>query len=310
MKKKQLVIIGIIVLLVCVGLSGCNEDKEDTIDGKSIQEVIDSTSENDTIYVSKGTYFENIKITKPITLIGEDKNTTIINGNGSGIVINISADYVKISGFTITNGGSLSGLNADAGIKIASNFNIISDCNISLNKYYGIYLFANPNTPNAIYNNTIKFNTFYNNKYGIYTSYTKTSNISSNTYTNNTDYGIYLNSRSNDNLISDNKLTDNNYGIRIKGSEKNTVMKNLIMNNKYGLYFCCGAKNNIAYYNVFINNTDYNAKDDPINIWYNGTVGNYWDDYNGTDADGDGIGDTPYIISTSKEDRFPLIKPI
>jgi len=110
-------------------------------------------------------------------------------------------------------------------------------------------------------------------------------------------------------MISDNIFTENKYAIRIKGSTINTVIKNQIMNNKYGLYFCCGAKNNIAYYNFFINNTDYNAKDDPINIWDNRTVGNYWDDYNGTDANGDGIGDTPYVISTSKEDRFPLMKP-
>lgn len=31
------------------------------------------------------------------------------------------------------------------------------------------------------------------------------------------------------------------------------------------------------------------------NFWDNGTVGNYWKDYNGTDKDNDGIGDTPYI---------------
>ena len=91
----------------------------------------------------------------------------------------------------------------------------------------------------------------------------KTNNISSNTFTNNTDYGIYLISSSNDNLISDNKFTENNYAIRIKGSTINTIIKNLIMNNKYGLYFCCGAENNIAYNNVFINNTNWNAKDDP-----------------------------------------------
>ena len=126
----------------------------------------------------------------------------------------------------------------------------------------------------------------------------------------NTDYGMYLHSPSNDNLISDNIFTENNYAIRIKGSTINTVIKNLIMNNKNGLYFCCGAKNNIVYNNVFINNTNWNAKDDPINIWDNGIVGNYWDDYTGIDANGDGIGDTPFLINGGKEDRFPLMQPI
>jgi len=47
--------------------------------------------------------------------------------------------------------------------------------------------------------------------------------------------------------------------------------------------------------------------------WYNATTrrGNYWDDYNGTDADGDGIGDTPYAVpGGSHEDQYPLMTPL
>jgi nitrous oxidase accessory protein len=271
----------------------------------SIQEAIDSASDYDTIFVSNGTYFENIIIAKPLELIGEDENSTIINGNGSGIVVNISADYVKISGFAIKNGGSLSGVKPDAGIEIGSSYNTISDCYISSNKNYGLYLYANPNSTN----NTIKYNIFSNNKYGIFLYYAKTNNISSNTFTNNTDYGIYFGSRSNDNLISDNNFKENNYAIRIKTSEKNTIINNLIMNNRYGVYFCCGAENNIAYNNIFINNTNWNADDNLGNTWDNGIVGNYWDDYNGTDANGDGIGDTPYLTNLDKGDMFPLMQP-
>jgi hypothetical protein len=35
-------------------------------------------------------------------------------------------------------------------------------------------------------------------------------------------------------------------------------------------------------------------------LWDNGTIGNYWDDYTGTDANGDGVGDVPYLINGSK----------
>lgn len=276
-----------------------------SIDGKgnysSIQEAIDSSYDNNTIFVRKGIYYENIIITKPIELIGEDRDTTIINGNGSRSIIDISADYVKISGFTITNGSR----NTE-GMKIRGSYNIISNCNISSNNNYGLYLEANPKT----LNNIIKYNTFYNNNYGIYTQNAKTNNISSNTFTHNTVYALYLSTTSNDNLISDNKFMENNYAIRIKSSMINEVINNLIINNQYGLYFCCGAENNIAYNNVFINNTNWNANDALGNKWDNGKVGNYWDDYTGKDQNGDGIGDTPYLIGGDKGDNFPLMEPI
>jgi len=37
--------------------------------------------------------------------------------------------------------------------------------------------------------------------------------------------------------------------------------------------------------------------------------GNYWSDYNGTDANHDGIGDTPYVIDTKNADNYPLMTP-
>ncbi len=317
--KTTIVIITIIFIVIVASISiyflsnfkNSNEqnDKKSffvSINGKgnysSIQEAIDSASNNDSIYVSNGTYFENIIITKSIDLFGEDKNSTIIDGNSSGTVIHILADFVKISGFTITNINPTS-QNEDDGIKIGSNYNTISDCNISSNSNYGLYLGENTK------NNIIKYNIFYNNKYSIYANNAKTNDISSNTFTSSADYGLYFDNDSNDNLISDNIFTENNYTIRIRGSEKNTIFKNLIMNNKYGLYLCCGAKNNLAYNNFFINNSNWNAIDALVNKWDNGIVGNYWDDYSGPDANGDGIGDIPYLINDNRVDRFPLMQP-
>ena len=48
-----------------------------------------------------------------------------------------------------------------------------------------------------------------------------------------------------------------------------------------------------------------------MNIWDNGypSGGNYWSDYAGVDADGDGIGDTPYIIDDNNIDHYPLMGP-
>jgi len=321
MSKRTIGVIAIICVVVVAAIciyvlsyskdANVQNDKKShfvSIDGEgnysSIQEAIDSASDNDILFVSSGTYFENIEITKSIELIGEDENTTILNGNGSGIIIDILADYVKIRGFTIKDGSPESTSESEAGIVISSNYSTISDCIITSNKNYGLYLHGDPKTTN----NIIKFNTFSNNKYGIYAINAIINNISSNTFAYNTEYGIYLMGQSNDNLVSDSIFTENTYAIRIKGSEKNTVIKNLITNNKYGLYFCCSATNNIAYNNRFIKNTEWHAEDYEGNTWDNGKVGNYWDDYTGTDVNSDGIGDTPYLIKGGNRDRFPLMQ--
>jgi len=47
-----------------------------------------------------------------------------------------------------------------------------------------------------------------------------------------------------------------------------------------------------------------------VNIWDNGFEGNCWSDYNGTDGDGNGIGDTPYIINENNQNNYPLVNVI
>jgi parallel beta-helix repeat protein len=88
----------------------------------------------------------------------------------------------------------------------------------------------------------------------------------------------------------------------------NKIINNTFINNDCGIYIEEFSDNNSIYHNNFINNTQ-NAKDEGNNTWDNGypSGGNFWDDYNGTDNDGDGIGDTPYPIpGNNNTDRYPL----
>ncbi len=89
---------------------------------------------------------------------------------------------------------------------------------------------------------------------------------------------------------------------------RNSIMYNRILGNYYGVD--AFSTDSLIYLNNFINNT-IQVYDDSENRWDNGSVGNYWSDYNGTDSNGDSIGDTPYhILGVDNSDSYPLIRPI
>jgi parallel beta-helix repeat protein len=114
-------------------------------------------------------------------------------------------------------------------------------------------------------------------------------------------------------IIVGNRLENNYHGIYLGyGVEYCTISGNNITGNSKGIVLSSISSNNIIYHNNFINNTlhvdDYG--DTPsLNAWDNGKEGNFWSDYNGTDANSDGIGDTPYEVDSNNKDRYPLMKP-
>jgi len=121
---------------------------------------------------------------------------------------------------------------------------------------------------------------------------------------------------SNANIIDGNIVLGGSGGIRLDGSNNNTVRKNVVKDcEQLALTFWRNASQNLFYLNGLINNTK-NVEEYrpgfpafPINIWDSGTVGNFWSDYNGTDTNGDGIGDTPYVIDENNQDNYPLVEP-
>ncbi|MTK63356.1 MAG: hypothetical protein F8N15_02195 [Methanobacterium sp.] len=72
---------------------------------RNIANAIRSANPNDTIKVSPGTYRENIVIDKNITIIGNNQNNTILDGNQADICIIIQPELkVHITNLTIKNG--------------------------------------------------------------------------------------------------------------------------------------------------------------------------------------------------------------
>lgn len=131
--------------------------------------------------------------------------------------------------------------------------------------------------------------------------------------------GMYMWTKNN--TIIGNALSGNIIGILLSGSNS-TVSKNCIINNQRGLFFGFNNEGDLIPPDIFIEHNsfesniiqlngcecpDYNTSEPPHN-WDNGEKGNFWSDYNGTDANADGIGDTPYVIDILNQDRYPLMQ--
>ena len=235
----------------------------------TIQEAIDDAEPYNTICVSSGIYYENeITIDELIYLVGEDRNTTIIYGNGMwGNVIQTEIDSIIISGFTIRNCSEWSEF---AGIKIHANCTTITDNILVGNKGHGIAL-RDGSRYNNIFGNEIKAN--HNCGIKLYTD-CRSNIIFNNTIQGNDDYGIYL----------------------IDSSDSNRVYHNTFANK---------SSDNARDECVNVWDDGYPSGG---NRWgdYTGSDEFSGPDQNLPGADG--IGDTPYSIpGGSNLDRYPIV---
>jgi len=254
----------------------------------SIQSAINDAEDGDTVFVydDSSPYYENLIVDKSISLIGEDRLTTVIDGNekkeDGADVISIKIDGVTIQGFTIQNSSienwNQSWSNFCCGIEIRSHYNIIED-NIITDNYQGIQLGGYPKIYST--NNIIQGNIVSNNEAsGLLFSWASDNIISGNIITSNKLQGLTLYWDSNNNMVTSNTITENKAGILINDGNKNTIQQNTISDNKLGITVQYSHKNDVIENNIYDNEKNAEIETATLEliryIRSNTWNGNYW----------------------------------
>jgi parallel beta-helix repeat protein len=237
----------------------------------SIQQAINGATSNTTLLVGSGTYAENLLVSKPLELVGENRNTTVISANANEserCTVVINASNVQMREFTIqsSNGSSVLG---SVTMRIArpyinntiSNNRISSDCS-------GIEIFNS--TRNTVDGNDIESgrqgiildsasdNNISNNRiacnyHGIEVRDSTRNTIFGNDLENNT-VGILVDSSSNNDL-RENNITGNTYGMIFNNSTGNTASKNTAANNVVGIRLTISNHNIVSENNITSNDS-------------------------------------------------------
>ena len=361
----------------------------------AIQEAInaDATLDGHTIQVDAGVYHENVVVNKSVSLVGENKFTTIVDGRALGSVINITANRVNVTGFTIQN--SKFGYN---GIYINHSSGDNISQNVVKNNYNGIYVYSSVGS--NVRGNDVQSNEYGIHLYGssncdisgndasinvngIHLDVSANNTLAGNRVSSNTGNGIYLYGSSNNTLVGNNAFSNHGRGIRLHFSSDNKLLDNVVSSNGYGIYLYGSGKNilngndasfnnesgmflvgssgnsiggnvltnnvfgvwlinsdsnavsgnnvssndeygarfwnssfNVFFHNNFIGNLIKNVEQPSntsvLNLWDNGAEGNFWEGYDGVDADMNGIGNKPFIVDANAvgvygKDSYPLM---
>jgi parallel beta-helix repeat protein len=303
-------------------------------DHERIQWAIGNATAGDTIFIHNGTYYEHLTVNKPLTLAGENSETTIIDGSGEPrTIIGITAGNVVVRALTVRNcstAGTYAAIKVSGyscyitgcvvtkafwGIFVTSQSSIIAE-NVAGGNSHGISLYSSSNT-------TVEANNTTRNTVGISLALSFNNTVQHNRALNSSlgGHGIILSQDSHDNIIIENGLVGNYHGMWLSGSYGNSIVNNTIANNKLLGIELATSSNNKFYHNNFVNNPKHIVIDNgSIDTWNHSypSGGNYWHGYAGIDEKSgpnqdkpgsDQIWDNPYIINANNRDDYPSMTP-
>ena len=274
--------------------------------------AVTNAGEGDTIFVYNGNYTDTnnypLCLSAPnITLIGESRDGVIFHdkvdflhigmkGNAADGYVDSPAHGCIIEKITVIHSGSYENT---VGIDIRSNS---PGCIVRNVVFKGLCHPFEASADNTTFENNVVSNS--TDAYYAIRACSNSSTYVNNTFINNKGAAITINKGAN-NIVTKNNFISNTYaGIELwDAGEENKIYLNNFVNNGATVVIY-GSAPTVTYWN----------STSPIEYPCNGTtctgyLGNYWSsDYTGSDGDGDGLGDTSYVIPVGLgEDYHPLM---
>jgi nitrous oxidase accessory protein len=292
-------------------------------------------------------YVENVTVTKSVKIRGDASNPSkpVVKAADPALdVFRVEANGVEITGLGIHDsdthaaillsevtgcliqdnslGFSVPAKGSCYGIRVVGGSQNIIRSNAAANNIHGIKLYDT--SANVVYDNTLEMN-----MYGVYLHGTCSANlIINNTIrwcTSEGSSGVGLPFEGwevRQNVISGNTIEDGDTGMNLGRSRDAIIASNRITGNTCGLNVSLFAERNDIFHNDFINDSNVESSlvdytlDPAAPVFYRFSnrylkllMGNYYSDYAGSDADGNGLGDTPYD-SDRYHDNQPLTQEI
>lgn len=279
------IVVGLLLFFVTIGVSPCVAEHQKALmtlrfegnwlyvggsgpdNYSKIQYAIDNASDRDTVFVydDSSPYVENVTIGKSLTLRGEQKNSTLIEG-----AVHITTSEVTFCHFTLQNEDSV-------GVNVFSPTKEITDVVISDNIINNISWNAIQARNASV---TIERNILKNNGRGVALSFSNAIIEYNIIHHNWQGISGWVNGL----MITYNDIRYSTVGIGIGSLSPSFILKNTLQDNKYGIFldFCIFQ---VVKQNNFINNSVVNAQF--FNVFFTRWVQNYWDDW---------IGFGPYLI--------------
>ena len=254
-------------------------------------------SQSSDVYLTNASY-KVINGASQVTLVS-CTNITVTNAHGK--ILLIDTNYSKIFGNTITGVAGESPLNWEACVMLLrSNHNDIYENDLS-NSTRGVIVYTDD--PNTGKHSGSRYNNIHGNKIS------------------DSAMGIDCQTGGSNTTIYENIITNCNTGIELGYSNQNGVFRNTIKDCRYAVFLYGGSDYNAFYNNNFLSTNvfeDHQSLPNLYNLypanntWDAGYPkgGNYWSTYNGTDKDGDGIGDLPFSVYEKYVDRYPLVNTV